>query len=173
MRRVAVIGNGGGGKTTLSRRLGRALDIPVYHVDSIQFQAGWRYTPAEECDRILNDIAEGETWLIDGFGSRAAIERRLRTADAVVFVDFPIWTHYWWALKRHVGSWRSPRAELPPGCPEFNLTYTVKLVRTMWRVHKNYVPWFRGLVASLPTTTQLFHLRTAREMNRFAAHYCP
>ena len=153
MQRVAVIGNGGGGKTTLSRRLGRALDIPVYHIDSIQFQSGWRYTPAAECDRALNDVAAGDTWLIDGFGSRPVIERRLCAADAVVFVDFSIWTHYWWALKRQARSWRSPRTELPSGCSEFNLSYTVKLVRVMWDVNKSYVPWFRGLVANLPKTT--------------------
>ncbi len=94
---MAVIGNAGGGKTTLSRLLGEALELPVRHVDSIQYQSGWLRTPAAECDSRLDEIAAGNRWIIDGFGSNVVIERRLRAADTVVFVDFPLSVHYWWA----------------------------------------------------------------------------
>ncbi len=33
MRRIAIIGNGAGGKSALARDLGRALDLPVHTVD--------------------------------------------------------------------------------------------------------------------------------------------
>jgi ABC-type glutathione transport system ATPase component len=33
MERIAVIGCGGSGKTTLSRRLGELLELPVIHID--------------------------------------------------------------------------------------------------------------------------------------------
>ena len=39
MTRVAVIGNAGGGKSTMCRKLGQALDIAVYPVDKIQKNA--------------------------------------------------------------------------------------------------------------------------------------
>ena len=89
MQRIAVIGNAGGGKTTLSRLLGEALGLPVHHVDSIQYQPGWKRSASAECDRRLDEVAASEFWIIDGFGSDGAIERRLRAADTVVFVDFP------------------------------------------------------------------------------------
>ncbi len=34
--RVAIIGNGGGGKSTLAIRLSRAFDLPYHPVDPIQ-----------------------------------------------------------------------------------------------------------------------------------------
>ena len=33
MRRIALIGNGGGGKSTVARALGRHLGIPIHEVD--------------------------------------------------------------------------------------------------------------------------------------------
>lgn len=48
--RIAIIGNAGGGKSTLARKLGSILNIPVTHVDSVQFQSGWKRTPKEESD---------------------------------------------------------------------------------------------------------------------------
>ena len=44
VRRVAIIGNAGGGKSTLARRIGAALGAPVWSVDDVQWRAGW--TPA-------------------------------------------------------------------------------------------------------------------------------
>jgi adenylate kinase family enzyme len=35
MRRIAVIGNGGGGKSTLAFALGQRLGIPVHEVDEV------------------------------------------------------------------------------------------------------------------------------------------
>lgn len=41
MRRVAVIGNSGGGKSTLSRRLSQQFDLPCFEVDAFLWQPGW------------------------------------------------------------------------------------------------------------------------------------
>jgi len=171
IKRIAVIGNGGGGKTTISRTLGSFYDIPVTHVDSVQYQEGWMYTPQDICDRILDEVAEGDKWLIDGFGNKPVIERRLKSADAVVFVDFPIYLHYRWALKRQIQSWKGSRSELPEGCKEFSFKFTMKLVKVMWEVDRDYVPWFRKLVSELSESTKLFHLRSPKEMRLFLSEF--
>ena len=171
MNRVAVIGNAGGGKTTLSRLLGDAFELPVHHVDSIQYQSGWLRTPVAECDSSLDELAAGDRWIIDGFGSDDVIERRLRAADTVVFVDFPLSVHYWWACKRQWKSRRRQRQELPENCPEFTLNYSWKLVRVMWRVHRHYRRWFARLVHELPNDVTVFHLRSPREWVEFASRY--
>lgn len=115
IRRIAIIGNAGGGKTTISKKLGEFYKVPVTHVDSIQYREGWAYTPENICAQMLNEIADGDSWLIDGFGNRAVLERRLEIADTVIFVDFPLYRHYWWAAKRQFRSWRGSRSELPAG----------------------------------------------------------
>ena len=166
-RRIAIIGNGGGGKSTLARRLGVILDLPVTHVDSIQFLNGWQRRPIEECDRLLNEAANVKSWIIDGFGSDQVIEKRIELADTVVLVDFPIWRHYWWAIKRQLASRKSQRAELPDNCPEFNIAYTWRLLTVMWLVHREYTPWFRTLVAAKRKSGNAIIFRNPKQMNDF------
>ena len=156
--RIAIIGNAGGGKSTLARKLGDILDIPVTHVDSIQFQSGWQRTPEKECDQNLNEIAERDRWIIDGFGSDDVIENRLKLADTVLFLDYPIWRHYWWAIKRQFAARRGQRQELPENCPEFTVAYTRELMSVMWLVHKEYTPWFRRLVKANEKTGKVIVL---------------
>jgi adenylate kinase family enzyme len=145
--RIAIIGNAGGGKSTLARKLGTTLDLPVTHVDSVQYRSGWQRTEAAECDRILDGVANADRWVIDGFGSDASIEQRIAIADTVVFVDFPLWRHYWWAGKRQWAARQGQRSELPENCPEFSFGHTRKLFAVMWLVHHEYTPWFRTLLA--------------------------
>ena len=164
--RIAIIGNAGGGKSTLARKLGQILGLPVTHVDSIQYQSGWQRTPDTECDRILTDIANQARWIIDGFGNDHVIEDRIARADTVLFVDFPIWRHYWWASRRQLGARNGQRAELPDNCPEFTLSYTKKLMSIMWLVHRQYTPWFRELVAEKSKTENAVVLKSPAEIAR-------
>ncbi len=138
--KIAVIGNGGGGKTTLSRRLGELHQLPVTHVDSIQFIPGMQIRPLDETRKILGEIASQDNWLIDGFGPLDMIEKRFLLADKIVFVDFPLARHYWWCTKRQIKSLWSGRRELPEGCNEASWSHTVKLFKTLWRVHTQMRP---------------------------------
>ena len=165
--RIAIVGNAGGGKSTLARELGRILDLPVTHVDSIQYQSGWRRTPDEECDWKLTEIANKGRWIIDGFGNNKVIENRIECADTVLFVDFQIWQHYWWAFRRQLAARKGQRKELPENCPEFTLAYTKKLIKVMWLVHKEYTPWFRKLVSAKSKTGNVVVLKNPGEIGGF------
>ena len=105
MRRIAVIGNGGGGKSTLSRTLGERLGIPMHEVDPVQFRPDWSRAPLAEVERVLDGWLANDAWIIDGFGPWPAIERRLAAADTIVWVDFPLRTHLWWTARRQL-FWR-------------------------------------------------------------------
>jgi MoxR-like ATPase len=48
MRRVAVFGNAGGGKSTLARRLAELTRLPLHSVDMMQFRTGGDVVPDEE-----------------------------------------------------------------------------------------------------------------------------
>lgn len=162
-KRIAIIGNGGGGKSTLARRLARDLGLPVLHVDSVQFLPGLRRRPVHETRATLDAWAARPEWIIDGFGPMDAIERRFERADLVVFVDMPLWRHYLWAGKRQVqATWRT-RPELPPGCSEAGLRRTWQLFRVMWRVHREVRPALLDLVGRAEIAPRVWWIRTPAE----------
>ena len=100
MKRIAVFGNAGGGKSRLARRLAKATGLPLYCLDTIQFRSG-RYWPREKGggklppDEYLNlhtDIIKGDEWIVDGYGSWESVWERLAIADTLVYIDLPVLT---------------------------------------------------------------------------------
>ena len=163
IRKIAVVGNAGGGKTTLSRRLAEIYQLPLTHVDAIQFVPEMQIRPFAESIEILSKIQDGESWIIDGFGPLDIIEKRFAKADLILFIDGPLWRHYWWCTKRQIQSLWSPRKELPEGCDEVSLAHTMKLYKTLWRVHKQMRPELLRIFARENNKNKVIHVRTLRE----------
>ena len=162
MRRIAVIGNGGGGKSTLSRALGERLGIPVHEVDIVQWRTGWERAPLDETATILNGWVAEEAWIIDGFGPLPVLDRRFDRADTIVHVDHGFSQHLWWAAKREVAtrlrgtSWGGRR--LPPK--------SVLLAKTLRRVHAMR-PQLLEMTSRGDRAGKLVHLRSPAEMRRW------
>lgn len=164
MRRIAVIGNGGGGKSTLARALGKHLGISVHEVDEVQWLPGWRRAPLDEVAHTLEAWAAEDSWVIDGFGPWPVIDRRMGHADTIVYVDFPFRTHLWWAAKRQVVSLVQRRAWGGQSAPP----PTLLLLRTLRRVHAMRSDLME-LVTKNGRAAKLVHLRSPRETARWLA----
>jgi uridine kinase len=87
VNRIAIVGPVASGKTTLARRLGPKLGLPVIDLD----ESYWRSTPlpteAEWADRHRELIA-GDRWIISG-DYRAVAPARFAAADTVIWLDPP------------------------------------------------------------------------------------
>jgi adenylate kinase family enzyme len=46
-KRILILGASGTGKSTLARRIGESLGLPVVHLDAINWNPGWVQTEAE------------------------------------------------------------------------------------------------------------------------------
>lgn len=117
MRRVAVIGCAGSGKTTVSRELGDRLGLPVVHLDRLYWRPGWQPTPSDEWRETVRQSAAADEWVIDGNYSNT-LDARLDRADTVVFLDFPSSTCTWRVLKRWAARRGKQREDVGEGCPE-------------------------------------------------------
>ena len=175
MRKIAVFGNAGGGKSRLATRLAEATSLPLYCLDMIQFRAG-RYWPEErgggkipddEYLKIHADIIKRDEWIVDGYGSVASAWERFAVADTLVYIDLPLLTHYRWVSCRLAkGLFRNP-----PGWPENSPVWasTLDSYRVVWRCHRRLTSRYRQLVADASSSKRVHHLKSASEIAAFLA----
>ncbi len=170
MTRVAIIGNAAGGKSGLARELGETLGLPVHALDSILWQPGWVRTPAAEFGALHQRLIEGEKWIIDGFGPLHEADCRLEAADTIVFIDLPLWRHYWWAAKRQFMCIFRERPDGPKECPM--LPMTLRLFKMIWRIHKYIRPSLINAVNQHRAGRNIFRIRSVKELEAFRRSVC-
>ncbi len=163
-----IIGNAGGGKSTLCRLLSSVHALPHYPIDKIMWKPGWERVPEPDYLQAHEELLSKERWLIDGYGSWESVQQRLLLADTVILVDFPIWIHFWWATKRQFRSLFAGRVDGPEGCPMFPVT--IRLFRMMWWLHRDMRPKLLAAVEAKRKTTRIIHIRSPRELKAFAAN---
>ncbi len=86
--RILVLGCPGSGKSTFARKLQAKTGLPLIHLDNVWWRADRTHISREEFDRALEELLQGERWIMDGDYSRT-YEVRLRAADTVMFLDYP------------------------------------------------------------------------------------
>lgn len=110
MKRVVVLGRGGAGKSTVSRQLGAAAGLPVLELDKHFWSADLTPLTAAEWVAVQERLIAGEGWVLDGdLGSYDVLSARVRAADTVVVLDFPLWLCAWRAIRRsreNLAFWR-------------------------------------------------------------------
>lgn len=65
MTRVMVIGNAGGGKSTMRSAICVSHDLPYYTIDKIQWKPNWVRTPETEFQKQHDEFLANGRWLID------------------------------------------------------------------------------------------------------------
>ena len=118
-RRIAVIGRGGAGKTTVALRLGRDLGLPVIHLDRLYWGPGWRPVDPHVFGQRQAAAIAGDAWVIDGgYLASAGWEARIERADLVVLVEAPLTACLRRILRRSLSRSGRRRPDLPDGCDE-------------------------------------------------------
>ena len=101
MQRIAIIGSCGAGKSTLTRTLGKQLNLPVIHLDAYYWQPGWQESSCDRWLQIQQDLIKGDRWIIDGNYSNT-INLRLSAADTVIWLNFNRYLCLWRVFKRYL-----------------------------------------------------------------------
>lgn len=102
MKRIVILGRGGAGKSVLAQRLSSLLDLPVIELDGVFWQPGPRPLPDSQWAEVQRELVAQDRWIIDGDLGRydTGLAVRLRAAEMVVLLDFPLWRCAWRALRR-------------------------------------------------------------------------
>lgn len=134
MRRVAVIGSGGSGKSTFARQLGARTGLPVIHLDRLFWKPGWVPTPARGVARAAGRARA--RWRVNPRRQLQPDTRRPSSAaDTVFFFDMPTWLSVGGVLRRwahHHG-----QALQADGCPE---RVSLPFLLWVWRYRRNSRP---------------------------------
>src|SRR5437870_5427358 len=127
MKKIAIIGSPGSGKTTLADQPGKLLDIEVFHLDRYFWQSGWKEMPRVDRIEILKDLVRKEQWIIEGTYLSSS-EPRLNRADIIIFLDIPFLLCLQRIIHRHNKYKGQSRPDLPDGCSDnFNLICILKV----------------------------------------------
>ncbi len=163
VKRVAVVGPCGAGKSHLSLRLGAITGLPVFHIDRMFWKPGWvRRTGAELAERLRPVVAR-DAWIVDGNYS-STMPMRFALADTVVFVDMPRRVYLGRVLRRMMLARWLERPDLAEGCRE---RLDLDFLAFVWRFDRESRPRVLEHLRQRRTDSTLVWLRSARETERF------
>ena len=165
MRRVAVFGNAGGGKSTLARQSAQLTQLPLYPLDTIQYKPGGGAVPHAEYLTVHKELLSRDAWIIDGFGCVASAWERCSVADTLIYIDLPLLTHCRWVTKRLIkGLFVDPEG-WPANSPLWSST--MDSYRVVWLCHRRLTPRYRQLVSDAAASKRVHHLRSPAGMKVF------
>lgn len=127
MRRVAVVGSGGAGKSTFSRELSQIVGLPLIHLDRHYWKPGWVETPVEEWRVLQSELIAGDFWIVDGNYNRT-FDIRFARADTVIVLAI---SRYRCLLRALIRSTRNyGKCVQAEGCPE---RFDFSFYQWIWR----------------------------------------
>lgn len=163
MKKVLVIGSGGAGKSTFSRRLSQILKIEVLHLDQLYWHPGWIETPMPEWRERIQEMLQRDAWIMDGNYS-GTLDIRLEACDTVIFLDIARRVCLWRALKRVLMYRRGRRPDMAEGCDE---RFDLEFMQWIWNYPKRTRPKVLKLLDEHAQRKNLTRLRTQAEVENF------
>lgn len=135
--RVLVIGCSGGGKSTLSQKIGSRFGLSYVSIDrDVLWLPGWKQRGKTEQRNIIAEKILGERWIMDGTNP-STFDIRLPRTDIVVWVRMPRLLCLWGAISRWLKWVGRTRPEMAPGCPE---KIDWEFLQFIWTFEEKFAP---------------------------------
>ncbi|MFA0481663.1 adenylate kinase [Vibrio splendidus] len=169
MKKVAVFGKPGSGKSTISKALALATGIELHQLDSIVYKASGEFVEREVFDQAHDNIINSESWIIDGFGPLGSFNTRLEAADTLVYIDLPYPISYWFVTKRMLKG----LFVKPEGWPDGSsvIKGTIQSYKTLKLCPKFWNDDFRLRLELRAKEKEVHIIRSVSELNNFVRQH--
>ena len=165
MKKIAVFGKPGSGKSTLSKNLSSATDIPLHQLDSMLYKKNGDLVDRKTYDKEHEKILSSDSWIIDGFDLIEPFNKRLDAADTLVYIDLPYFVSYYLVTKRFLKGLLVKPEGWPDGCSILKGTLqsykVLKLCPKFWNDN------FLQKLEDISTNKSLYVIRSITELNTF------
>ena len=165
MKKIAVFGKPGSGKSTLSKSLSSATGIKLHALDSIEFKKNGDKVVRETYDEEHANILSSDSWIIDGFGPIMSFNTRLDAADTLIYIDLPYIISYWLVTKRFLKGLLIK----PEGWPDGSsiLQGTLESYKVLKHCPAFWNDSFLQKLETISTNKYLYVIRSVSELNSF------
>jgi len=144
-KRVIVVGTTSSGKSTLAKDLAERLSLDFIELDALYWEPNWQEAEDEVFRARVDTAAQSERWAVAG-NYKVARDLVWPRAEAVVWLDYPLWTIFCQIRRRTFIRWW--KRELLWGTNRENLCTHLKiwsdeslshwLFKTYWRRKREF-----------------------------------
>lgn len=170
MKKIAVFGKPGSGKSTLSKNIASATGIKLHALDSIVYKQNGELVDRKIFNKNHENILSSDSWIIDGFGPIASFNKRLDIADTLIYIELPYFTSYWLVTKRLLKGlfikpegWPSGSSIVKGTIESYKI---LKLCPNFWN------DAFMQELEKKSTNKSLYVIRSISELDNFVSDYC-
>ena len=159
MRRIAVVGTTGSGKTSLARLIARRLSVPHIELDALHWEPNWTEADTAVLQARVSEATAADAWVADG--NYAKIRDLIwPRADTLVWLDYPLPVILWQLTRRTIGRLITREELWNENRESFRATFLSRDSLFLWvlQTHGRH----RREYASLPRQPQYAHLRVVR-----------
>ncbi len=169
MKKIAVFGKPGSGKSTLSKSLTSVTGIQLHQLDSIVYKKNGDLVDRETYDKAHENILAADSWIIDGFGPMASFNKRLEAADTLIYIDLPYPVSYWFVTKRFLKG----LFVKPEGWPDGSsiLKGTLESYKVLKLCPAFWSDAFLQKLEGISTDKSLYVIRSLSDLNNFIENH--
>lgn len=160
MKKIAIIGAPGTGKSTVAVKVGEILKLPVIHLDCYYWKPGWQEKSLVEFKEIHDGLIGQQEWIIEGCSTKTILDR-MAVADVVVYLIAPRSKLLWRMVKRLLAR---EQLAVPRDCrPRLNW----KFFTYMWNWRRRYEQMIMDALRQQGHDKRVFVIKTPQDLERF------
>lgn len=122
-KKIVIVGVSASGKSTFAKKISAKTELPLFLMDAIMWNPGWKYIGDEKTLRELEKISLQDKWIIEGYINKEALTFIFDRADTIIYLDYPPRVAAVRYIKRWLKHRKVPRPELEGSPEEFDFKF--------------------------------------------------